>query len=582
MIQALKTFFRFWRIHFLFLCFLVVGATLIGRLFFLQVENKGFYRALAQGQHNFFKTLIPTRGEIFFEERTTGGEQIPIPVAINSITKSAIISPREVRDPSYAASQLSEILQLDEEHTEMVLSERGSYVILKKDITQEEEEGLKKEDIAGLYLRAKQKREYPEIEHGAHILGFVGQWEEGERGQYGIEGFYDSELAGKENGSTANKTTSGGFFGASSRFIPSKGVDIHLTIDYNIQYMAEKLLSERVDLYDAQGGQVVVMDPRTGRIIALAVEPSFDPNSYFLVDDLSRFLNPVTQKQFEPGSVFKPFVVATALEQKKVTPSTIYHDYGFIRVGVETIKNFEDKVHGDQTVSKILEKSINTGIVYISQFLEKDEIKSAIKRFGFGSRTGIDLPGEIEGNISNLEDERDIHYATAAFGQGIAVTPIQLISAFSVFANGGKSIRPFVANKKVFANGDEEFLSDSSWEGEQIISKETAATMNSMLVGVVENGTGKRARLTGYSIAGKSGTAQVPKRRGQGYGEETVHSFVGYAPAFDPRFIILVKIDNPLGVRAAGGSVVPLFKELVEYIVSYYEIPPDISVTSKQ
>lgn len=578
---GIKNFFRFWRFYFLFVCFFAVGATLVVRLFFLQVENRGLYRALAQGQHNFFKTLNPARGEIFFREREAGGAQNFISAARNTTIKSAIISPREVVNPSAAASAISRILAIDEEHTKSVLSENNSYAILKNGLTKEEEIALQNTHIAGLYFKTEQKREYPEKERGAHILGFVGKGEEDRKGQYGVEEFYDEELGGRKNaraGDEAKQSKGFLFFGDSSRLVPQKGADLYLTIDYNIQYTAEKLLEEEVKKHDAQGGQIIVMDPKTGRIFAYAINPSFDPNAYFAVKSLKTFMNPATQKQFEPGSAFKPFVVAAALELGKVTPETTFYDKGYIKIGPEIIKNFEDKVHNEQTVRGILEKSINTGMVYISQLLKKEDIKSFIMAFGFGARTAIDLPGEISGDLSNLDDPRDIHYATAAFGQGIAVTPIQLISSFSSFANGGKRVTPFVVEKKIFSDGHEEFHPPSSKDGEEIISSEIAANMNSMLISVIENGTGKRARMEGYLVAGKTGTAQVPKITGRGYGEETVHTFVAYAPASDPKFIILVKIDDPIGVRAAEGSAVPVFKELAQYMVNYLEIPPDVPI----
>lgn len=580
--SGIKIFFRFWRFYFLFLFFLFIGATLLVRLFFLQVESRGLYRALAQGQHNFFKTLNPTRGEIFFHERQAGGGEKLISAARNAITKSAIVSPREIVNPSAAAPVISSILGLDEEHTAMVLSEDSSYAILKNGLTREEDIALQGAHITGLYFKTEQKREYPENERGAHVLGFVGKGEEDGRGQYGVEEFYNEELSGKNRiqagGGRDDKSKGFLFFGDSSKLVPQKGADLYLTIDYNIQYTAERLLEREIKTHSAEGGQIIVMDPATGRIFAHAISPSFDPNLYAAVQDLKTFLNPLTQKQFEPGSVFKPFIVAAALELGKVTPETTFYDKGYVKIGPEIIKNFEDKVHNEQTVRGILEKSINTGMVFISQLLEKKDMKRFIREFGFGEKAHIDLPGEIGGDLSNLDDPRDIHYATASFGQGIAVTPIQLICAFSSFANGGKRITPFVVEKKVFADGREESHASSAKDGEKIISEKIAKEVTDMLVSVIENGTGKRARMEGYLVAGKTGTAQVPKLNGRGYGEETIHTFVGYVPASNPRFIILVKIDNPIGVRAAEGSAVPVFKELAQYMVNYLEIPPDVPI----
>ena len=408
------------------------------------------------------------------------------------------------------------------------------------------------------------------VDDTGRIVGFKG---DKRVGQYGIEGYYENDLKGKQGFLKGAKDASGNIIESiTSQIKPAEnGAKLILTIDKNIQFKAEKELKEAVEKWDAKGGTIIVMEPKTGKILSMVSFPNFDPNNYNKVEDINVFLNPAISCIYEPGSVFKPFTIAGALEEKLITPKTTYKDTGKVKIKGYIISNVEGKSYGNPTITEVLEKSINTGAVFVQRKLGKELFKKYVEKFGFSQKTGIDLQGEIAGNISNLDSKRDIDYATASFGQGIAVTPIELITAFSAIANGGKLLKPFVVEKEIFYDNREKINHPTLIN--QVISTSTAETLTKMLVSVVDNGYGKKAKVDGYFIAGKTGTAQVPEK-GTYSKDRTIHTFIGFAPAFDPRFTILVKLDEPKGIRFAADSCAPIFRKLAEFIFNYLKIPP--------
>ena len=263
--------------------------------------------------------------------------------------------------------------------------------------------------------------------------------------------------------------------------------------------------------------------------------------------------------------------MAAGLDLGVVTPQTTFIDVGFREEAGYKIKNFSEKIFGNVTMSEVLEKSVNTGVMHVQDLVGNDSFLNYVINFGFGQKTSIDLPGEANGDVSNLYSGRKINFLTASFGQGIAVTPVQLINAYSAIANGGKLMRPYVVKKIIKENGEEE-----ATQPEIVaipITEKTAAKLKSMLVSVVDNGFDK-ARIKGYDIAGKTGTAQVPDGKGGYFENEFIHNFVGFAPAFDPKFVILIKIDRPKGITFAADSLSPTFRDLTAYLLNYYNIPP--------
>ena len=273
----------------------------------------------------------------------------------------------------------------------------------------------------------------------------------------------------------------------------------------------------------------------------------------------------------EPGSSFKPITMAMGLDLGVVTPQTTFKDDGFREVAGYRIKNFSERVFGTVTMSQVLERSVNTGAMYVQDQVGDDNFLNYAINFGFGQKTGIDLPGEVPGDITNLYSGRKINFLTASFGQGIAVTPVQLINAYSAIANGGKLMKPYIVEKIIKEGGEEEVI-----QPEIVaipISEKTATKLKSMLVGVVDNGFDK-ARISGYDIAGKTGTAQIPDGKGGYLEDEYIHDFLGFAPAFDPKFVILIKVDRPKGITFAADSLSPTFRDIAVFLLNYYSIPP--------
>jgi len=531
-------------------------------MFYLQVIKGGYYSALARGQHARYVDLDIPRGEIFFQNKFNSpigsGKTEASIAATNKDWFLLYAVPREIEDSETVAFTLASFL-IDKGFPEDSIGEDKIYNRIKDEndpyepIINKLDENIAKsvEDlgISGIYTKKEKLRYYPAEDLAGHILGFLGYRGDERVGQYGVEGFYDD-----------------GYL--------RQGKSLDLSIDYNIQFILSEKLRKLMDGLEAEGASAIVMDPKTGEIIALVILDEFNPNNYSSVENIDAFLNDATQKIFEPGSVFKPFTLAAALDSNLILPSTVYEDKGEVRIGGHTIHNSDGESYGNQTMTNVLELSLNTGAVFVQEKLGQDKFRKYIKRFRFEERTGVDLQGEVGGDIQNiLNTSRDINFATASFGQGIALTPMQLITAFSAFANGGKMVRPHVVKGIVDIDGTRRAI-DVEVVGNPI-SPKTAAQMTAMLVDVVENGWGRKAKVPGYKIAGKTGTAQVPKEDGGGYSEKTIHSFIGYAPAYNPRFIVLLKLDNPQGINFSADSVTPLFSEVAEYILNYYEIPPD-------
>jgi len=565
---------RSWRINLIFGLLVLFSATIIGRLIFLQVIKGEYYRAMAQGQQKSFSEMEGERGKVFLQDRSGNLDSI----AINNSLSFVYAVPQNIQDKNATAETLSSTLNLGKDEILSKIENKVSfYVILKNKLSDEEVNSLKSLDLPGIELDEKATRYYPKEETACHVIGFLG----GDNiGQYGIEGFYDDVLRGKAEFVARERGPLGFSVSDPEKFLSKNGSDIILSIDNNIQFFSENLLKSAKEEFNIESGQIIVMDPLSGKVLAIAGTPSFNPNSYSRESDLSIFQNEAIQIAFEPGSSFKPFTMAAAFDKGVLTADTTYVDDGNLRIGGYPITNYDKKIWGERTMQEVLEKSINTGAVFAERQVGNAFFLEYLRRFGFFQKTGIDLQGEVVSGNKEFNEGRDISFATAAFGQGIEITPIQLVRAFSAFANGGKLIKPSVVEKIINWDGKEKETDseEGTNDAEQIISQNTAAQITSMLVNVVEKGTAKRAKIPGYYIAGKTGTAQVAYPalgiQKSGYSEQTIQTFVGFAPAFDPQFIALVKLNNP-NVRTAEISAVPIFKDLAKYIIDYMQIPPD-------
>jgi len=558
------------RVNFIFLIICLLAATLIGRLFFLQIIKGEFYAALAKGQRIHFQEIKGERGKIFFEDKN--GDIYP--VAINKNFTYLYVSPKAIKNKEEAIDFLEKITNLDRSFLENKLKADSLFEMIKDDLTQAEIEEIKKKNFKGIYLGTRKGRFYPHGEFASKVLGFV---DVDGNGRYGIEGYYDKVLKGKKGFLEEEKGLGGKvIFFDLGHLIPARpGADLVSTIDYNLQFKAEKILEEAKETLDIKSGLVIILNPQNGEIKALANLPNYNPNKYYQAP-MDLFQNDAIQKVFEPGSVFKPFTMAMGLDLGKITPETTYIDEGIRKFKGGVIYNYGHRRYGKQTMTNVLEKSINTGAVFVEEQVGAQNFIDYVQRFGFEAPTGIDLPGEVFSDNKNLKSSREINLATASFGQGIELTPIQLMQAYSALINGGKAWKPHIIKKIISDNRVKEVKPELQMTG--VIKKETSEEVVKMLVSAVENGYARRAKIDGYYIGGKTGTAQVPWTslgvKKSGYSNETIQSFMGFFPAYDPKFLVLIKLDNPK-TRTAEYSAVPLFRELAEYIIDYYQIPPD-------
>ena len=529
-----------WRINLIFLFFVLISAVLIARLIYIQIFKADFYKALAQGFLNLAEKNQIERGEIFLKN----GE----PLAINKSFTLVFATPSKVKNVTQTSETLSKVLNLNQNFVLEALKKETLYSPIKNRLSEQEIQTLKNLNLPGIYLTEERGRYYPQETFASQVIGFLGT--DGV-GQYGLEEYYDEILR--------------------------EGSDLILTLDYNIQFKAERLLEKAKENLGIEGGQIIVIDPASGEIIALAHFPNFNPNQYQQYaknSDLEIFRNKTTRDFFEPGSVFKPITLAAALNEELIQPVTKYFDQGYVKIGGYTIYNYDRRVWGEQTMTNVLEKSINTGAVFVQKLMPNNLFLDYIKKFGIFEKSGIDLTESLSEN-KEFKKGREINFATASFGQGIEMTAIQLVRAYSAIANGGRLVRPYLV-KKISVGG--KTIESQPQFSQPVISQKTASQLTAMLISVVEQGFAKRAKIPGYYIAGKTGTAQVafsalgiPKA---GYSEKTTQTFVGFFPAFAPKFLILVKLDNPQ-TKTAEYSAVPIFKDLAEYIIHQYQIPPD-------
>ena len=561
------------RMNVILLFFCLLFAALAARLFVLQILSHGQYTALAAKQHRVMQEIFPRRGTISASDKD-GNRHL---IAGNRIIKNLAASPVQIPDPNGHAQKLSAILGIPEDILGQKLNAPSdTYKLIAKAIDEDMAAAVETLRLEGIFIEEERRRQYPRGDFAAHLAGFVSKINEREEGRYGLERMYEEQLSGAPGFLEGAKDSAGFLIALGKRLLhpPAQGSDLILTIDANIQFKTEQTLEETIEKWRAPSGIALVMEPKTGRILAMSAEPSFDPGEYGKEKDLSVFLNPLVEKQFEFGSVLKPVTMAAAIEEGVVAPYTTYTDSGSAKIGGYTVKNFDGNAYGTQTMTEVLEKSLNTGMVFVAGQLGQERHLSFLQKFGLGEKTGIDLPGEIGGDISNLFNGRAIDFATASFGQGIAITPIQLASAISAIANGGSLMTPYVTERVVHDDGNG--VRREPIIRRQVISAKTSETITKMLVSVVRKGFENRAGVEGYFVAAKTGTAQIPRSDGRGYDpDRVIHTFVGYAPAFDPKFLILLQLNEPIGNRFASNTLTSAFHDLTEYILNYYEIPPD-------
>jgi len=548
------------KIKFIFLLFIAFYFIIIVRLFFLQV----IFSPASRSEYLKTNKLYPVRGRIYDKNNQS--------LVLNQNSYQLYVEPKKVLDQDNLLNSLSKSLEIEEATISAKLNMSKDWVAIAGGLTQEQKDKIDKLNLKGIGFDYQTKRFYPEASLSAHILGFLGKDNQGEDiGHLGLEGFYDRDLRGLSGFIETERDVAGRpiLIGVQQRVEAEDGRDLILTIDKNVQEINKKRLIQGLEKYQAKKGCVITVDPKTMAILGLTCLPDYDIEKYYLFDE-NFYKNLAISDLYEPGSVFKPLIVAAALEEKKIKPNDTYNETGQVAVGEYNIKTWDDKYEGKISMTRILEKSSNVGMVYIGQKLGNNMIFNYIDKYGFGQNTGIDLEGEAGGYIKPEKNWYLIDYATATFGQGIAVTPIQMIRAFASIINGGNLMKPYVVQKIVSENKITEIKPKIE---RKVISKMTSDIIRKMLVSTVENAEVKWDQPKGISIGGKTGTAQVAIK-GVYDASKTVASFIGFAPAEDPKFLTFVVLFEPKTSQWGSETAAPLFFEIAKDLIVYYNISP--------
>lgn len=555
------------RLRVVFFFFLLSFFTVFARLFYWQVVKAEELSFLGESQYGRIISVQAKRGEI----KTTDG----FSVATNKLTYLLYANPKDIPEKEKTSLLLSKLLTQDIASISAQLELDRFWVPLARGVPSTLKEKVEAYKLQGIGFEQEAQRFYPEASMAAHLIGFVGKNDAGEnKGYFGLEGFYDRQLSGKSGVAVQIRDAFGrpvlsrmrGEGGA----IDGRAFVLH--VDRSIQFLAQKRLLEGIQQYEAAGGMVGIMNPKTGGILAVASYPDFDPNSFskFAQD---AYKNPFISNIFEPGSTFKSLIMAAGIDANVVKPDTKCPICdGPVNIGGYTIKTWNDKYYKDSTMTDVIRRSDNTGMVYVSQKLGLANMLSYLKKFGIGDLTGIDLQGEIAVPIKEEESWYPIDVATVGFGQGISVTAIELLSGFSAIANNGIRMEPHVTARIITADGKTIPILPKVLG--QPISATTAKVMTEMLVNAVDNGEAKWAKPKGYRIAGKTGTAQIPIA-GHYDPDKTIASFVGFAPADDPKFAMLVVVDRPVTSIYGSETAAPIFFNIAKDIFTYYDIAPN-------
>ena len=547
------------RVVSILLFFLVLYVALVSRAFQLQVVSGETLGKLADRQHKASLTLYPERRFIF----DRNGQKLAATIMADSV----YVDPSNVEDRRKVSSKLSSILGVKRQKITGALSNQGSFRWIARQISPVRTERIRTLKLKGVHLVQEPRRFYPHRELACHLLGFAGL---DSTGLDGLESKYDEYLKGVPKKVVWGRDARGRkiyLSDDSGSAVDDRSCSLFLTIDSKIQYIVESQLKKAIEDTGAKGGTVIVMDPGTGEVLAMANEPLFNPNEFSIYPADARRNRAVTDC-FDPGSVFKPFVAAAALEEGLVTETDIFDcENGSYTVGNRVIHDAQNEKFQELNLPDIIKHSSNIGSVKIAEKLGKEKFYHYITMFGFGSKTGIDLPGESRGILRNSKDWTDVDFATIAFGQGVSVTAIQLVTAMSAIANDGVLMKPHVVRCMVDKKGSV-VKEIEPVAVRRVISPETSHRITSILTDVVEEGTGGNARIVNLSVAGKTGTSQkFDFDLGRYSARKVEASFIGFFPAEDPQMVILVMLDEPKIHRWGGAAAAPVFREVSEQIL---------------
>lgn len=551
---------------------LFVALLIVARLYVLQLIDGEAYVMRAERQYQSREQVFD-RGNIYFSRK----DNTLISAATVATGFRIALDARTLTDAEKAYSALNALIPIEKEKFMAYAGKKDDpYEVLATRVAKETGEALAQLDIPGIIIEHERWRTYPATTKAAATVGFVA-FDDTDvlTGRYGLERYYQETLARTESGLFGN------FFAELFANLESvtgdardaKEGDLITSIEPMVQEKLDQVLANVTTTYNSYMTGGIIMDPKTGEIIALNTSPTFDPND-FRNSDPNLFGNPLVEHVYEFGSIMKALTMATGLDAGVVTPSSTYQDTGCTTVSTKRFCNYDLKARGTTGMQDILSHSLNLGVAHIAELLGRDRFRTYFTSLGFGTETGIDLPSEVRGQIQNLDGNVDVEFATASFGQGIAVSPVEMVRALGALANGGEMVTPHLVKAIRLENGIEKKL---SWgKPERVFSKEAVEQTTRMLVTVVDEAlAGGTVKIPEMSIAAKTGTAQMPGPSGGYEAGKYFHSFFGYFPAFSPRYIILLYTREPQGVQYASETLTHPFMDLAEFLISYYDIPPD-------
>ncbi len=548
---------------------------IIGKLFLLQVVHGNEFTKRADRQYAPSQTSSFDRGAIY----ATTKDGIRVELATVSDGFKLTVVPDQIVDPENVYQEISKIIPLDHDNFIARASKKGDpYEEITNHITKENADSIQALNIKGVNLFRDAWRSYPGDTLASKVVGFLGYKGDLMTGRYGLEKYYNSVLLKNQSNLYSN------FFAEvfenfkNSFSTKDEGGDLETTLEPTVQAHLEQQLNALKDKYTADEVGGIIMDPHTGDVLAMHALPDYDPNFYGKAESFNNYKNPLVENVYELGSVVKALTMSAGLDTGVVTPETKYDDKGMVVLNGSKIYNFDKKGRGVIDMQEVLNESLNTGAVFVMQKLGHDKMRDYFYRFGLNSKTGIDLPDEAESITSGLTSPRDVEYGNIAFGQGIALTPVAAIRAFSALANNGVPVSPHIVSKIDYTENESKPIPYPA-NLPQVIKPETVSTISRMLTTVYETGVvGKKFADENryWHIAAKTGTAQVPKENGGGYyPDKYLHSMVGYFPAYNPKFIVLLYMLNPHNAQYSSGSVAYNFENIAHFLLTYYQVPPD-------
>lgn len=559
------------RIRLISIVIIFVASVIVLRLYFIQIVHGNSFAVDAERQYINQNTFDYDRGDIYLE--TSKGERVLGAVSRSGFTIA--INPKVIKDPESVYNNLSQIIPIEKEDFLIKANKKNDeYEEIIKRINLETAEKIKKLNIYGVTIETDKWRFYPGGPLASQTIGFVA-WKENElAGRYGLERYYEDNL--KKDPRRAYNNFFAEFFSNVKDTLsdsPKQSGNIVATIEPSVQLFIENELKSIRDTWSSDSAGAIVIDPNNGEIIAIAYNPTFDPNQ-FKESDIKYFNNPMVEGVYEMGSIIKPLSIAAGIDSGTITATTTYYDAGFLILNNKRISNYDGRGRGTVTMQDVLNQSLNTGVAFVARKMGNKKFSDYMKNFGLGTETGIDLPNEARGLVSNLDSNREIEIVTASYGQGIALTPIATVRALSSLANGGKLITPHLVKKIEFDNG---LSKKFSFEEKQVISPYTSRQITEMLIEVVDTSLRNgNAKIPGFKVAAKTGTAQMTEEGRPGYVDgKYLHSFFGYFPASNPKFLVFLFHLYPKNVRYASETLTEPFLNITKYLINYYELTPD-------